>query len=332
MSHTPKGLTANMLYTHIGMSTPASLASFSRGPADSPIADAISPLIEMGAYEALWTRPEASFKTLAELFRSHGKSVPSDHVELAEAERHAVQVLEHFKERRIAKFGVRVHGAGEYPARLRDAQYPIELLYYMGDWSLADVPRAVAVVGTRNPTDEGIRRAQKLVRRLVGDGVVIVSGLARGIDTVAHTTALEAGGQTIAVIGTPISEVYPKENAALQRKLAEEHLVVSQIPVLRYRRQGVQSNRFFFPERNITMSALTMGTVIVEAGETSGTLTQARAALAQGRKLFILESNFRNALLTWPAKFEKRGAVRMTDYEQIAERLPPAEPDDGDDK
>ena len=320
-----------MIYTPSeSMSAPSSLAAYSRNPGDSPIAAAISPMLEMGAYEALWTRPQASFKTLAELFQSHPDSVPSDHVELAVAEHHAMQVLQHFKERQIDRFGVRVHGAGEYPVRLRDAQYPVEVLYYRGDWSLADNPRAVAVVGTRNPSEDGIRRAKKLVRHLVEDGVVIVSGLAKGIDSVAHQTALEAGGKTIAVIGTPISEVYPKENAALQAKLADEYLVVSQIPVLRYMQQGIQGNKLFFPERNITMSALTIGTVIVEAGETSGTLTQARAALAQGRQLFILESNFRNALLTWPAKYEKRGAVRVTDYEQVAAHLPHAESTDGD--
>lgn len=321
-----------MLYTRSRVTIPVSLAAFSRKPNESPIPGAISPLIEMGAYEALWKRPEASFKALAELFHAHRSSVPSDHVDLATAEQHAIKVLEHFKRRRIVKFGVRVHGAGEYPARLRDAEYPIELLYYRGDWTLADIPRAVAVVGTRNPSDDGVRRAKKLVRSLVEDGVVIVSGLAKGIDTVAHQTALEAGGKTIAVIGTPISEVYPKENAALQAKLADEYLVVSQIPVLRYMQQGPKGNRLFFPERNITMSALTIGTVIVEAGETSGTLTQARAALAQGRKLFILDNNFRNPRLTWPAKYEGRGAVRVTDYEQVAADLPQAESTDGDEE
>src|SRR5438270_14070370 len=121
-----------------------SLAQLPRHPKDSPIAHAISPLVEMGAYEALWTQRQASFKTLAELFASHRGSVPSDFIDLGTAERHATQVLEVFKERRIGDFGVRVHGAGEYPDRLRDAEHPIELLYYRGDWTLADNPRAVA--------------------------------------------------------------------------------------------------------------------------------------------------------------------------------------------
>ena len=89
---------------------------------------------------------------------------------------------------------------------------------------------------------------------------------------------------TVAVIGTPLSHVYPKENAELQRKVASEYLIISQVPLRRYERQDYRKNRLFFLERNITMSALTEATIIVEAGETSGTLIQARAALHQGRR------------------------------------------------
>src|SRR3546814_3798207 len=115
----------------------------------------------------------------------------------------------------------------------------------------------------------------------------------------------------LVVIGTPLGEYYPRENAELQKFIAAEHLLISQVPVLRYGRQNPQHNRFFFPERNATMSALTLGTIIVEAGETSGTLTQARAAFHQGRKLFILDSCFQRTDITWPARFEKDGALRV---------------------
>jgi len=93
------------------------------------------------------------------------------------------------------------------------------------------------------------------------------------------------------------------------------------VPVLRYRNQTVPHNRFFFPERNVTMSALTEATVIVEAGETSGTLTQARAALYQGRKLFVLNSCFERMDITWPAYFERRGAIRVRESEDIWKTL-----------
>jgi DNA processing protein len=281
---------------------------------------AVSPFVEMGAYEALWDKDETSFRTIADLFRKTPDAVPSDFVSLKTALRYAGDVRRRFHEAGITQFGVRVHGAGEYPQKLRDAKHPIELLYFQGWWDLVESP-CVAVVGTREPSDEGRSRAHKLARCLVEDSYTVVSGLATGIDTVAHTTAMEAGGRTIAVIGTPLSHVYPKENAALQREIADKFLVISQVPVCRYERQDYRINRFFFPERNVTMSALTEATIIVEAGETSGTLVQAKAAVDQGRKLFILDSCFRKKDLTWPQKFQEKGAIRVTDYDDIRKHL-----------
>ena len=244
----------------------------------------ISPVREMGAYEALWAHQKASFKTIADCFRSNPGSVPSELVGDDEIETALQHVLEKFKRANIHDFGVRIHGAEEYPERLRDAAHPIEFFYFRGWWDLIEAPKRIAIVGSRNPTDEGIRRAKKIVKLLVRDGYTIVSGLAKGIDTAAHTAAIESGGSTIAVIGTPITEYYPPENKALQDLIAEKFLLVSQVPIWRYSQQSYKGNRLFFPERNITMSALTQATVIVEASETSGTLTQARAALQQGRK------------------------------------------------
>lgn len=281
----------------------------------------ISPFVELGAYEALWTREDTSFKSLAELFRTRVNAIPSDFVSASDAGEHARQVLELLDRAGVREFGVRVHGAAEYPERLRDAWDPVEVLYYRGWWDLVSYPKLVSVVGTRTPSPEGVRRARKLVRNLVQDKYGIVSGLAKGIDTVAHTTAIEAGGYTIAVIGTPLTVAYPRENAALQERIANEFLLVSQVPVQQYSRQDYRRNRLFFPERNVTMAALTQATVIVEAGETSGTFTQARAALAQQRKLFILDSCFRNPKLTWPQKFEEKGAIRVRDYEDIRRHL-----------
>ena len=195
-------------------------------------------------------------------------------------------------------------------------RHPVELLYYQGAWELTE-RRCVAVVGTRKPTGDGIERADRLARELVERGFAVASGLAAGIDTAAHRAAMKKGS-TIAVIGTPLGSHYPRENRDLQDQIAREFLVISQVPVLRYRRQHVpQQNWFFFPERNVTMSALTEATVIVEASETSGTLTQARAALYQGRKLFILNSCFERSDLTWPARFEAQGAIRVREPEDI---------------
>jgi DNA processing protein len=284
-------------------------------------ARAISPLTEMGAYEALWDKPETTFKTLSEKFAARPDAVPSDFVSKSKARKYADFVQRRFRETEVRRYGVRVHGAGEYPQKLRDAAHPVELLYYQGWWDLVE-SRSIAIVGTRNPTPDGIARTRKLVKALVKDDFTIVSGLATGVDTVAHETAIAEGGRTIAVIGTPLSYSYPRENVELQRKIADEFLLISQVPVKRWERQDYRKNRLFFPERNITMSALTEATVIVEAGETSGTLIQARAALHQGRKLFILDSAFRKGL-KWPQRFAEKGAIRVTDYDDIRKHLSP---------
>lgn len=281
---------------------------------------AVSPFLEMGAYEALWTEPRTTFKSLSERFAQCPDSVPSDFVSQREAYKCAVLVTKRFEKAGIKRFGVRVHGTGEYPSRLRDATHPIECFYYQGWWDLA-ASRSVAVVGTRKPSQEGRARARRLARALVRDNFTVVSGLAAGIDRVVHETAIQSGGRTIAVIGTPLSHFYPKANAGLQRDIAENFLVVSQVPVIRYESHDYRRNRAFFSERNATMSALTEATIIVEAGESSGTLYQARAALEQGRKLFVLDSCFRNAQLTWPSKLAEKGAIRIKDYDDIGQHL-----------
>lgn len=281
---------------------------------------AVSPFQEMGAYEALWCKPDTTFKSLSKLFAQRSSSVPSDFVSPTEAHDCGVFVKQRFEDAEINRFGVRVHGAGEYPEKLRDAACPVELLYYQGWWDLVASP-SVAVVGTRRPSRAGLSRARRLVRELVKDNFTVVSGLAAGIDRMVHETAIEENGRTIAVIGTPLSHVYPKDNTNLQRHISQHFLIISQVPVKRYEAQDYRRNRIFFPERNVTMSALTEATIIVEAGETSGTLVQARAAIKQGRKLFILDSCFRNPRLTWPTKLAEKGAIRVKDYDDIRQHL-----------
>lgn len=274
----------------------------------------------MGAYEALWAQPETSFKSLAEKFREFPNQLPSDFVSDYEANYFSRIVRDSLRESGIREFGLRIYRAGEYPKRLRDAEDPVELLYYRGSWDLVETP-SVAVVGTRDPSPKAVQDTQRIVKLLVKGGYTIVSGLARGIDSTAHKAAMENGGRTIAVIGTPINSVYPKENRTLQDSIAQNYLLISQVPVYRYSKQNYRKNRFFFPERNKTMSALTEATIIVEAGRTSGTLIQARAALRQNRKLFILDSSFRNPNLDWPAKFESMGAIRVKTYDDIRRNL-----------
>ncbi len=261
-------------------------------------------------------------RRIAEKFKSSPSSLPSDFVEPDEIESYKKEALGLIHKAGVEDFGIRIHGTAEYMPKLRDARYPIELMYYQGFWDLAS-SSSIAIVGTREPSDDGIKRTRKLVKLLVKDGYTITSGLAKGIDTAAHKTALQAGGRTMAVIGTPLSENYPKENKKLQEFLSKNFLVISQVPFVRYSKQTPMYNKLFFPERNKLMSAITEATVIIEASETSGTLVQARAALEQGRKLFILESCFQNPNITWPSTFEKKGAIRVREYDDIKEHLQP---------
>ena len=208
---------------------------------DTLLPPAISPRLEMGAYEALWARHNMSLKKIAQMFRDRPGALPSELTERGEAAKMATEVLGLLRARGVERFGLRIHQAGEYPAKLRDARDPVELLYFQGMWELVET-RCVAIVGSRKPSEDGRKRARRLARALVQDGFTVVSGLANGIDTEAHTTAIDAGGQTIAVVGTPLGEYYPPENRALQDRIAREFLLISQVPVYRYAQQTPRFN------------------------------------------------------------------------------------------
>jgi DNA processing protein len=203
---------------------------------------------------------------------------------------------------------------GLYPRRLAESGDAPRFLYIRQSEGILDRP-SLAVVGTRNPSHEGALRARKLGALLAKAGIVVVSGLAKGIDTAAHIGCIEAGGQTVAVIGTPLTEQYPKENASLQDLIGQTGAVVSQFA------PGSTTTRASFPLRNATMSGLALGTVVVEASETSGALIQARRALQQGRRLFIPRSAIENDLLSWPEQYAKRGAVVFSDIDELVGTL-----------
>lgn len=280
----------------------------------------ISPFREIVAYEALWNNHNASFKKISELFRLNPGCKPSDLIDPAIVDELQETIKQHFLKKVPYRFNILINGTYDYPEKLKDAREPVEMLYYAGDLDLLST-RCIAIVGARSASEDGLRRARKLTRMLVDQKFTIVSGLAEGVDTVAHQTAIEAGGQTIAVIGTPINEYFPKQNEMLQNKIASEHLLISQVPLDRYSKQTPFWNKLFFPERNKTMSALTAATVIIEASDKSGTLIQAKAAIEQGRKLFILDNCFTNPTINWPAKFLEKGAVRVRDFEDIKRHL-----------
>lgn len=178
------------------------------------------------------------------------------------------------------------------------------LLHYAGEIGLLEMP-AVSIVGTREVSMEGLQRATQLARDLAQAGVLVVSGLARGVDTAAHKGAMQFGGSTAAVIGTPLSKAYPAENSSLQEEIYAQHLLLSPFDEA----AGVFKGNF--PARNRVMAALSDATVIVEASDTSGTLHQAAECLRLGRWLFIMKSVVEDPTLTWPSRFVGKPYVEI---------------------
>jgi len=179
-------------------------------------------------------------------------------------------------------------------------------VYIEGNRNLMfDGPR-VSIVGSRKASLVGIDNSILLAKALVKKGVIVVSGLAEGIDTAAHKTAIKEGGKTIAVLGTPLDTCYPAENSKLQEELTKKHLVISQFPL------KLPTQRGNFPMRNRTMALISHTTIIVEASDTSGSLHQGWEALRLGRPLFILESVVNNKKLTWPKEMIKYGAIVLS--------------------
>jgi DNA processing protein len=193
-----------------------------------------------------------------------------------------------------------------------------EKLFTAGDIELLRSGPRVSVIGTRMPSEQGKKRAEQLCRTLVERQVIIVSGLAQGIDTAAHTLAIKHKGRTIAVLGTPLDKTYPKSNEDLQREIIREHLAISQFP------SGYPGRPANFPVRNRTMALISHATVIVEAGEGSGTIHQGWEALRLGRTLFLMESLLKNAALKWPKEMISYGARVLTKdtLESLFEILP----------
>jgi DNA processing protein len=189
-----------------------------------------------------------------------------------------------------------------------------ERLYLAGDRSLLSQGPRISIVGSRKASPEGLKRASYLARALVQHRMIVVSGLAAGIDRVAHSSAIEAGGRTIAVLGTPLDESYPRENEELQALIIEKHLAASQFRI------GSHTHPKNFPMRNRTMALLTDATVIVEAGEKSGTLHQGWEALRLGRALFLMDSVARDPALSWPKEMIHYGA-QVLSRENLDEAL-----------
>jgi len=200
----------------------------------------------------------------------------------------------------------------DYPANLRTIFNLPPFLFYRGDLQEDDA-RAVAVVGTREPSTAGRERAQRLAKLLVESDVTVLSGLARGIDTTAHTACLESGGRTIAVLGSGIRRIYPPENEALAESIGESGAVVSQFW------PDAAPTRYSFPRRNVVTSGLGQGTVVIEASATSGAKMQARLALEHGKKVFLLRSLVEEH--EWARKYLDRGALVVDSVDDILREM-----------
>ena len=206
---------------------------------------------------------------------------------------------------------------GSYPSCLREIADPPITLYVRGDWQGCFEQPGVAVIGSRMCSTYGVNAAEMLARDLASRGICIISGLARGIDTAAHKGAMRAGGKTIAVMGTGIDAVYPKENTRLVREILDSGgAVVSQFPL------GTPPLKDNFPYRNRIISGLSLGVLIVEATERSGSLITARLATEQNREVMAVPGNITSRNSIGSNYLIKAGAKLVQQWQDVVAELP----------
>jgi DNA processing protein len=207
-------------------------------------------------------------------------------------------------------------GDQEYPAQLKQIYDPPPILWVRGNMETLSAP-GIAVVGTRHPTPYGSGMAERLGCDLAARGLVIFSGMARGVDTAAHRGAIAAKGRTVAVFGTGVDVPYPKENVRLMEQiLALEGAVISEFPL------GTFAAPQNFPIRNRIISGISLGVLVVEAAEYSGTRITSRNALEQNREVFAVPGNVTNKYSWGPNTLIKQGAKLVATWEDVWEELP----------
>lgn len=197
-----------------------------------------------------------------------------------------------------------------YPSKLKNIGNPPLYLYYMGNLDIFENP-TLAVVGSRQPTDYGRRITTRLVGELAAAGVVIISGLAYGVDGVAHQTALEAGGVTAAIFGCGLDIVYPAGHRSLAQRIIEKGCLISEFP------KGTKPEKFNFPVRNRIVAGLSDGVLVIEAGPKSGALVTANLALDQGRDVLAVPGSLDNDMSFGPNSLIKQGAIAITSADDI---------------
>jgi DNA processing protein len=203
----------------------------------------------------------------------------------------------------------------EFPEILKKIYDPPVLLFVKGEMR-ADDETAIAIVGTRVPTEYGKLVAERLASALCLRRLTIVSGLARGIDTVAHQAALKSGGRTLAVLGSGLDHIYPPENRRLAQEIAQHGAVISEYFF------GTKPDAVNFPRRNRLISGLTFGTLVIEAGEESGALITAQTALEQGREVFAVPGSIFSPKSLGPHRLIQDGAKLILSVDDILTELP----------
>ena len=258
-----------------------------------------------GSLEGAWSAREGAFKAagldsraVSEVIANRGSISPDDEME------------------RLSKADVRAitWRDEEYPDRLKEIYDPPPVIYVKGGILPADW-RSIAIVGTRRATPYGRQAAATLARDLIASGITVVSGLARGIDGVAHHEALKAGGRTIAVLASGLDTIYPSEHASLARAISQQGALISEHPL------GVKPRSQQFPRRNRIMSGMTLGTLVIEAGEGSGAVRTVHHALEQGREVFCVPGSIFSAQSKMTNLLIQQGAKLVLTHEDVLQEL-----------
>ena len=288
--------------------------------------DEVAPWLAFGRIKGLGG---VSFKKLTARFADPLAAFSASAVELAEIEglqRDAIDGILAFSDwadidREVARardalVAIVPFTDANYPARLRMIADPPPCLYVKGKLSAGD-DKSVAIVGSRSASEYGRRVARDLARGLASMGFTVVSGMARGIDGMAHASALQAGGRTVAVLGSGVERPYPPEHEALYRRIVENGAVISELPM------GTRPMAFNFPARNRLISGLSLGVVVVEATEKSGSLITAALAVEQGREVFAVPGEVGSSRSRGAHRLIRQGAKLVETVDDIVEEIAP---------
>jgi DNA processing protein len=301
--------------------------TFAKGyPLPLAVRDELAPWLALGRVKGLGG---VGFKKLVSTFGDPTEAFFASSADLQQVEglhREVIDGLVNFSGwgeiddelRRVRDAGVEIvrFTSSQYPARLRMIADPPPFLYIKGVLKAED-DHGVAIVGSRSASDYGRRVARDLARGLASLGFTVVSGMARGIDGSAHESALYAGGRTIAVLGSGVERAYPPEHEGLYRRISENGAVISELPV------GTRPMAFNFPARNRLISGLSLGVVVVEATEKSGSLITAALALEQGREVFAVPGEAGASRSRGAHQLIRQGAKLVESVNDIVEEIAP---------